>query len=663
MAAPYKWYRPDASAGGDGDSYATAYDNINTAFAALSATYYILNIVPTLSGVIPSAPIVLNGLKGAPTTFMPKIRITNSAGDPLPMADRFTLDGNATLLNVLQIINCDFVEFTGLRFDRATQDNIQGLTTASTWLLFTDCDSVRAGRHGSHSIVQSSTYWKYNRGVYSNNVGRAITNTGTLNISVLHGLDIKNNGGDVQVAVPANSSVSKCIFSNGLTGIVVNSLGSIVNNCIFDNFSVSAISNTNGWNTHYDLLIKNTPIGIVGATSAYDLDNVTYYNVTNPRTTTTGKPRIGRETILDYDPTDANYNQYAKVPTRRKIFDRGGFLYGETAGIPGADIIYPLIGSVSPNVGSVDGGTEITITLPNGGATGKTAGTVKGVALTHFVVVSDTTITARTGAMTAGQGDVAITGIDGVLTGGFTAQAANAPEAFTIAVTAWATNSVKVEWGASAGAVSYRVYRDNIDISGELKNISKWIDENATSGTYAYKVIATNSVGTRTSNILTFTKGVGGISTIYNLLLAIYRAIFNTQKIIKVGATHYLVTYDDDDVTVLGMCALKTFEGNDIADLTGTVTPSQRLRSIVGATGAAITGKTVADLSTLLFKKEFHTRKNEEVIVGSGIVSEVVYDTDDVTKISAQELKTYSGGNLPSQLNTTTASQRKKSTI
>ena len=133
MAAPYKWYVPDASAGGDGDSYETAYNDINTAFSALSATYYILNIVPTLTGVIPSAPIALSGLKGS-IKYHYLIRIVNSNGDPLPYNSRFIIDGNNSLLNIITFVDCAYWELRGLTFKRATGDNIQGLTTVSTYM-------------------------------------------------------------------------------------------------------------------------------------------------------------------------------------------------------------------------------------------------------------------------------------------------------------------------------------------------------------------------------------------------------------------------------------------------------------------------------------------------------------------------------------------------
>ena len=151
-------------------------------------------------------------------------------------------------------------------------------------------------------------------------------------------------------------------------------------------------------------------------------------------------------------------------------------------------------------------------------------------------------------------------------------------------------------------------------------------------------------------------------NTIYGVLVKIYKAMFNQQKIEKVGDTYFLNTYDDDDTTVIASCALKTFDEEDIGDLAGSVTPSARLRSAISSIGVEISG-TIYGLLTKMYKKEFNTRKNEEVTVGSGVISEVVYDDNDTTRISVQDLKTFAGQNLPSQINTTTASQRRKSTI
>lgn len=239
-----------------------------------------------------------------------------------------------------------------------------------------------------------------------------------------------------------------------------------------------------------------------------------------------------------------------------------------------------------------------------------------------------------------------------------------APEAFLASAVSWGVQSVKVSWGASAGAMTYRVFRDTVDVSGELRNVSQWIDSPVPAGTYEYVVKAYNAVapsGTA-SNTVTLVKGTGGLATIYDVLMAIYRAMFNMQKIEKVGSTYYLNTYDDDDTTLVASCALKTFDAADIGNLAGTVTPSIRLKSAISGVGAELTG-TIWERVQSVFKKEFNTRKNEEVVVGSGVVSEVLYDDNDTTKISQQALKTFNGDNLPSQLNTTTPSQRMRSSI
>jgi hypothetical protein len=72
-------------------------------------------------------------------------------------------------------------------------------------------------------------------------------------------------------------------------------------------------------------------------------------------------------------------------------------------------IAAPVITLVAAATGSSAGGTAVTIT--GSGFGGATAGTIGGVALTSFVVVSDTSITGTTGAHAAGLVDVRITGV------------------------------------------------------------------------------------------------------------------------------------------------------------------------------------------------------------------------------------------------------------
>lgn len=91
----------------------------------------------------------------------------------------------------------------------------------------------------------------------------------------------------------------------------------------------------------------------------------------------------------------------------------------------------PAVTSVSPNLGELAGGVPLTVT--GTGFTGATGGTIGGVALTSFLVVNDTTITAITPAKAAGTYDVAIAapGGTGTLVAGFEAWA---PSLLTLGV-------------------------------------------------------------------------------------------------------------------------------------------------------------------------------------------------------------------------------------
>jgi hypothetical protein len=79
--------------------------------------------------------------------------------------------------------------------------------------------------------------------------------------------------------------------------------------------------------------------------------------------------------------------------------------------------VTPQVLSINPSSGSVNGGQAVTIT--GEGFTGAPGATVGGVALTSFLVVSDTSITGVTGAHASGSVDVVVTGV-GTLTDGYT---------------------------------------------------------------------------------------------------------------------------------------------------------------------------------------------------------------------------------------------------
>lgn len=77
-----------------------------------------------------------------------------------------------------------------------------------------------------------------------------------------------------------------------------------------------------------------------------------------------------------------------------------------------ATVAAPIVTSLTPTSGTSAGGTAVTIT--GSGFGGATSGTIGGVALTSFVVVSDTSITAVTGAHAVGATDVIITNPTGL---------------------------------------------------------------------------------------------------------------------------------------------------------------------------------------------------------------------------------------------------------
>lgn len=82
--------------------------------------------------------------------------------------------------------------------------------------------------------------------------------------------------------------------------------------------------------------------------------------------------------------------------------------------------------------------------------------------------------------------------------------------------------------------------------------------------------------------------GTKGTDNIYDTLQSVYNIAILIQKyrknkqIFKVeGGVAYLIVYDDDDVAELVRQPLTTYDGGNIASLTGTTTPSMRAKSSV----------------------------------------------------------------------------------
>ena len=151
----------------------------------------------------------------------------------------------------------------------------------------------------------------------------------------------------------------------------------------------------------------------------------------------------------------------------------------------------PTIASISPTSGPALGATAITITGTN--LTGATSVTVGGVAANNVVVVSATSITAKTPAGTAGAKDVSVTTAGGTATlaGAFT-YGITAPTG-VVASQGTSTAHVAMTWNAVAGATSFDVFRDGgaTKIGSTIGSLTNYNDTTAVPGTlYAYAVKA-----------------------------------------------------------------------------------------------------------------------------------------------------------------------------
>ena len=177
----------------------------------------------------------------------------------------------------------------------------------------------------------------------------------------------------------------------------------------------------------------------------------TYY-ASSPLTNPTG-PATGTFRVLRGGSWYSNTNNV-----------RSSFRYGDAPGLSNfsfgfrvarAPLDPPTISSVSPNTGSVDGGTVITITGTN--LSGATSVTIGGAPGTNVVAVSSTTVTAVTPAGSVGSSSVAVTSPQG------TATAANAFTYFSVTVPTWAT---LIEGLPDPAVVTDATLRDAITASG-----------------------------------------------------------------------------------------------------------------------------------------------------------------------------------------------------
>jgi Glycosyl hydrolases family 16/IPT/TIG domain len=150
-----------------------------------------------------------------------------------------------------------------------------------------------------------------------------------------------------------------------------------------------------------------------------------------------------------------SYNATAILTSGAWVMQMAAFRASGTSG-QGSSNPAPKVSAISPNTGTANGGTAVTVT--GTGFLSGAAVTIGGAAATGVTVVSSTSITAKTPAHAAGAADVVVKNTDnqtGALSGGYTY-----------------TSGTGGGSGAPAGATLY----DNFS-KGSL-DTSKWIPSN-----------------------------------------------------------------------------------------------------------------------------------------------------------------------------------------
>lgn len=181
----------------------------------------------------------------------------------------------------------------------------------------------------------------------------------------------------------------------------------------------------------------------------------------------------------------------------------------------GIDIIYPNF-NLSPNLGSVDGGTTVTLNFPDGGANLLTGVTFGGTAGTDLTIVNDNQATIKTPAKAASQVDVvgSFSGgyVDYTITGGFTFQSgAAAPGNFILSASA-RQGEILLTWTPATKYDYYQVYQDSVLIKDNLIDAVSWLVNGLTGGqSYDFYVVAKNDTGESQSNTVSIKPIADGV--------------------------------------------------------------------------------------------------------------------------------------------------------
>jgi len=436
----------------------------------------------------------------------------NSAG--VNDGTRYVINGNSAAASCIIMNGVVRKVYKNIQVKNATSHGINFATT-TVGVHFYNVVAHNNGGSGFDNNVSNTTNYFVNCCAYLNAAnGWGTTNTTTY--YQLHACAAYLNGNDGFQLGTVTHAISNCIaFKNTRYGIsgTTNAYLSI-NNCILDS-NLRGINFTSASRTLVAFCrLTNNTTAIQATTGSYVSFNNYYFGNTNKFLATTGEIRYtGTSVDMASDGyTDKANNDYSLLPSaegRRIELEFCANKFYLTGGISGKDIIYPNVTSITPSIGSVNGLTDITIT--GIGLTGATGATVKGVAVTDFTVVSDTSITAKTAAMTAGQGDVVVLHPSGnmTLTGGFTAQSgATAPGAFTLSSTSKANGYLLLEWTPSAGANNYDVYvNGSIPTGYSNLTVCKKVILLSAETTYSIYVNAKNDTGNTASNTVSVTTG------------------------------------------------------------------------------------------------------------------------------------------------------------
>ena len=429
------------------------------------------------------------------------------------------IDANSANINGLVGIGLNGVVINSITWTRFNSNIITNVTTASPLIRLLNCRFTLSSRFCSYSSGTGlgqivATNCLISNMVNAANFGSAAVRTIFTNCKFINHTNYIIGGG-------VNIQLHKCSFLNSNGGL--SSMSTVLlHDCVFDSLTNICINTTSIQEANNVLFSRCGRVFSVSSGRPV-VSNLSKYNVILDDDLGTGALYFSNDgngnaykilTELPFkDADNGNYNlkPFANVKSFVNHGTENTTKLFMSAGLPSDNTLYPDITSITPSAVSEAGGTEITIAMENGGATGATSVTVGGTACTGIVVDSDTQLRATTPAKTAAQYDVVVVSPAGTATAvkGVTAQAgASAPGAFTLSATSKARGVVLLKWTPSTGFNSYDVYVNGSIPTGysDLVVCEKLITLTADSSNTIY-VKAKNGTGNTDSNTLTVATG------------------------------------------------------------------------------------------------------------------------------------------------------------